>query len=183
MKKQYIYLIGLIGLIISFLIDKQIYTIITHFRFPLLTSFMIFLNHTVILFIISTTLIISLAYYRKNKNLILLIISFLFSLLLSEILKYIFMRPRPQLMLIKETSPSFPSNHSTIVFSTVPIINKIFLNFRIIWVIFAFLIAFSRLYLGVHYLSDIIAGSLLGYSISNLVLYLEGKYKILNRYF
>jgi undecaprenyl-diphosphatase len=71
---------------------------------------------------------------------------------------------------------SFPSFQAMLVFSAVPLLNKEFKNFRYIWIIFACFVAFSRVYFGVHYLSDVMAGALIGYLIGVAVVKIEEKY-------
>lgn len=100
---------------------------------------------------------------------------------LNQILKRIIQRPRPEgFRLIEETGYSFPSGHSMasmafygliiyLVFKYVK--NK---NTKIIICTFlsllVLLIGISRIYLGVHYASDVIAGFVL--SIAYLVVYI-----------
>jgi undecaprenyl-diphosphatase len=50
----------------------------------------------------------------------------------------------------------------------------------VFWLGFAILVAFSRVYFGVHYLSDVIAGAFIGYLIGYLAMNLEEKYKYSN---
>jgi len=72
---------------------------------------------------------------------------------------------------------SFPSGDTIFVFCVLPIISKEFKKFRYYWLGFAILVAFSRMYLGVHYLTDVIAGAAMGYLIGSLIVFLEEKYK------
>ena len=91
---------------------------------------------------------------------------------LSYALKFLVARPRPLHALIPQSTASFPSGHAVIAVSLYG-----FLAWSV-WsraktdkgkraavfggTLLAFLIGFSRLYLGVHYLSDVLAGYLIG---------------------
>lgn len=89
--------------------------------------------------------------------------------LINNILKIIIKRPRPTLM---ETGYSFPSGHTmnaTIFYLAVAFIlcrhiksQKIRRLVILGTLLLIFLIGFSRVYLGVHYLSDVLGGFLLG---------------------
>jgi len=72
---------------------------------------------------------------------------------------------------------SFPSFQAMLVFCALPIISKEFRKIKWAWIIFAFLVAFSRVYFGLHFLSDVIVGGVLGYLIGVLVIRLEEKKK------
>lgn len=88
----------------------------------------------------------------------------------SFILKFIFKRTRPFLhywpqIPLKIKHPldaSFPSGHTSVSFASAGILATLNLPIAICVLIIAALIAFSRLYLMVHYPSDIIGGFILG---------------------
>ncbi len=172
MKKYYYYLFGLIALIISFIFDKQIISFIVANRLEFLNKFFILLDYIngFVIFIIS----LAILYFNKDKKRIpYLILAFLFYAVIVFFLKEFIARPRPYTFgiyaLIPDTNFSFPSGHTTAIFTALPFMKK-FKNIYYIYIIFAILIAFSRIYLGVHYLSDVIAGILLGLLISNFIL-------------
>ncbi|NLZ48864.1 MAG: phosphatase PAP2 family protein, partial [Clostridiales bacterium] len=62
----------------------------------------------------------------------------------------------------KPSSFSFPSGHTGFSFAATGVLAKYFRKYRIPLFILASLMAFSRVYLCVHYPSDIIGGIILG---------------------
>lgn len=87
-----------------------------------------------------------------------------------KVLKEIFMRERPCIALSDVLTPTgcngtfaFPSNHAINNFAAATFFWLLFPRLK--WVLFitASLIAISRVYLGLHYPSDIIAGALIGF--------------------
>lgn len=94
---------------------------------------------------------------------------------ITALLKLLFHRPRPELFppAVFETSFSFPSGHATTAAFVFGLIGYYaFLHWKtkktrvlaIFCVVLAiFLIDLSRLYLGVHYLRDVIAGNIIGF--------------------
>ncbi|NUN70621.1 MAG: phosphatase PAP2 family protein [Bacteroidetes bacterium] len=57
---------------------------------------------------------------------------------------------------------SFPSSHAVNNFAAAAVIGRYYPAQRYYWLVFAAVIAFSRPYVGVHYPSDILAGSIIG---------------------
>lgn len=85
------------------------------------------------------------------------------------ILKPLFQRPRPYsdypatLMLIDQlTSYSFPSGHTSSSFAAAYVLSKSFKKLVFVFLGFAIVMGFSRMYLFMHYSTDVIAGALLG---------------------
>ncbi len=97
-------------------------------------------------------------------------LSLLFGLILCNgILKPGFYRARPFMscpdypLLIKPLyDGSFPSGHATASFEFAFVMMKFYRKWGIAALVLAFLIAFSRLYLFVHYPSDVLCGILVG---------------------
>lgn len=91
--------------------------------------------------------------------------------------KAFFQRSRPEdfLPIVQETSYSFPSGHATIAVIVFGFLAYLFVRENHAWIlklcaiaVALVMIAFmdmSRLYLGVHYMSDVLAGNALGFGI------------------
>jgi len=114
-----------------------------------------------------TAILLGLLLRRKMyKNALIVGATVAGAAILNVILKLIFERTRPDLweQLIVETSFSFPSGHSMITAALGLSLIFICWNTRFRWLTlalgssFIIVIGFSRLYLGVHYPTDILAG-------------------------
>lgn len=99
------------------------------------------------------------------------IIAFIICTVLFIVLKLVFQRPRPfdafnELVPLvdKPTDYSFPSGHTASAFICAFMVNDgLPKKYSILIIILAILAAFSRLYVGVHYPTDILAGIILAY--------------------
>ncbi len=108
----------------------------------------------------------ALLYFKKRRNALTLLVSVGGAALINIVLKALFQRDRPQLWerLVTENSYSFPSGHAMASSALVVTLILIFWNTRWRWwvvavgVTYMLVIAYTRMYLGVHYPSDILAG-------------------------
>ena len=113
-----------------------------------------------------------------NKLTLLLLISICSSTLVCNILKHTVNRVRPFLTVedlntkkIGIDDYSFPSGHTTVAFSIALCFTFFFKSFIILFLILASLVGISRMYLGVHYPTDVIIGFFIG-SICTIVTYI-----------
>lgn len=105
------------------------------------------------------------------------------TLIFSELaLKNLIGRLRPEfsiptaLVIFDSThSFSFPSGHATIAFAAAYILSVYHRKFAKWYYLFAALISFSRIYLGKHYPSDVLAGAVLGLLIGIMSLKIVNK--------
>lgn len=119
----------------------------------------------------------------KNKKIGISIISNLVIITaINQILKRIVQRPRPtEYRIIEETGYSFPSGHSMVSMAfygyLIYLIYKYVKNKYLKWISIILLsilicsIGISRIYLGVHYTSDVLGGFFI--SISYLIIYIS----------
>jgi undecaprenyl-diphosphatase len=150
-----------------------------------------FASSTLIVFFFLTSLF--LWKEHKRRWIFPLWLTLFFSAMISVFLKILVKRPRPFqegiVSILQITfhfmknnfntwNFSFPSFQAMLVFAALPLLNKEFKKFRYFWLIFACLVGFSRAYLGVHYLSDVLSGAIIGYLIGYSIILIEERYKI-----
>ena len=139
------------------------------------------------IFLIIATIILFILI--KNRKIGISIISNLAVVtILNQLLKNILQRPRPtEFRIVEETGFSFPSGHSMVSMAfygyLIYLIYKYVKNKYLKWILIVLLsilictIGISRIYLGVHYTSDVLGGFLI--SISYLVIYISAVNKFL----
>jgi membrane-associated phospholipid phosphatase len=133
---------------------------------------------------------------RKDIKLLAIELAALFvvGIAAGEILKLVYFRPRPfqvvngiNLRVPIETDSSFPSGHALIVsigaiFSLSKFTGKIGKFIALLLTLEAGIVSYSRVYVGVHYPLDVVAGVFLGSAIVFLGVFVMEKYlaKVLN---
>lgn len=126
--------------------------------------------------------LLSLFIFRDKKINTSIVVNLIIVTIINNLIKIIFMRARPDINpLVIETSYSFPSGHSMISMAfygyLIYIIYTHKNNIKVKWLlitllsILILLIGISRIYLGVHYASDVIGGFCFG--IAYLIIYIS----------
>ena len=152
-------------------IDDDIYNFIHGFTSDNLTNYFKIISNMISGVVISIIVIISIivSYAKKNYKYIPFIIgNLIIILLLNLMLKHIYSRPRPEFMLIDEYGYSFPSGHAMVSMAFYGLFIYIIMHLKInkalkyllsgcIFLLIA-MVGISRIYLHVHYFSDVIAG-------------------------
>ena len=183
-SKIYIFTLFILGLIffgISFIFhdfivlidDWFIKTVSENIVNDGLTQFMkVITNLGGVLVFVSFLIVVFLVVSNKKIGFC-MFINILIAYIFSVLFKNLFRRSRPLIMLIeKPIDFSFPSGHTmcSIVFYgfLIYVVSKFVKNvnikrvINIILIIIIFLVPFSRLYLGVHFFTDIFGGMILG---------------------
>ena len=124
-----------------------------------------------------TVVIAIILFFSKKRYLALMIISsFALSGIITQILKFFIDEARPAYYLAKTNYPyfidgvtlhnlhSFPSGHTTSAFALAATLgfavkNK---NYSILFLLMAALAGYSRIYLGQHFMNDVLVGSIIG---------------------
>ena len=155
-----------------------------------LSPFMVFYTHLGEVGILWLVIIFGLLVNRKTRVLgILCAISLITEFVINDlILKNIIARNRPFIdypfdLLIKiPSSYSMPSGHSASSFAVAMVFAFRKEKGSLLMILLASLMAFSRLYLFVHYPSDVIVGIALGTLVAFGVVTLQRKYTFLKEY-
>ena len=166
--------------IIFFFINQSLSNPITDFLMPIVTSFRSWLP----LYILG---ILYLLLRFKSKGLYILIVLLfavgLCDLINAQLLKEYFLRVRPcraldnvNLLINCGAGHSFPSNHAVNNFAAATVLSYFFQRKIGILFFFASLVALSRVFVGVHYLSDILIGGIEGVIIGSIILYIVNKF-------
>lgn len=132
-------------------------------------------------------IIVSFIIFKNKKIPKLILLNAVLITTINQLLKQIISRPRPEYGLIEEGGFSFPSGHSMVSFAFYGfLIYLLFIKMRnkrkktiliSLLCILIVLIGVSRIYLGVHYISDVLGG--FSISLVYLLIYTSFTNKIL----
>lgn len=187
MKRKRVVLLTVLFLILTFLVvkgltsgfDEYVYKEIFSIRNNFFDNFFKFITisaNTLPVIIIGVVLFIIF----DNKYKIELVFSLLTTLITNQVLKHIIVRVRPEhLKLIKQGGYAYPSGHTMMAIALYgfliyfinkkirnPIIKKLL---TVLLVLLIIAIGISRVYLGVHYPTDVIAGFLIAIAVLTII--------------
>lgn len=179
----FIYLLALFGGVVEDILtgdpivaaDMHISSLVAAFRTPTLVNFFLWvtmLGKSQVVLVFALTFL-AILYLLKEQPLILPFVTVLAgSTAFTWLGKVAFHRPRPDLAVYTEHSLSFPSGHSVISVAFYGFVVFLLVSRTQVWKrkvnyifaggLVAIMIGFSRIYLGVHYMSDVWSGYLLG---------------------
>lgn len=166
-------------------IDNSLYNIVIKMLSPHMTSIMMFisfLGSAITLIVLSIAFIVLLKNKKYSKFIIL---NLCLVFILNRILKLIIARPRPEVIkIVLEKGYSFPSGHAMVSTGFYGFLiylayknikdKKIKYPLIIVLSLLILLIGISRIYLGVHYATDVIGGFIIG--VIYLVLFIKYLY-------
>ena len=165
--------------IVEDVFDKEIlkfdiigYSIISNAINPVVTPIAMFITNLGGVSVICVLTILSFLLLKDKKISVSILLNVIIATILNVLLKNVIQRPRPnELKLIVETGYSFPSGHSMVGMAfygfLIYLVYKYLKNKKLKVILISFfsvliiLIGLSRIYLGVHYTSDVIAGFLI----------------------
>ena len=141
-----------------------------------LALFLAYLFSSTFLVVFIAALMILFA-WKKNSRHFLLAFSTGLMMLVVKILKDVFARTRPDyaisLPMLPHSVYSFPSGHTTAAFLLAVVLSKKYPKYAPALFAIAVLTGISRLYLGLHYVSDVLASIVMGLTIGFFCLWKE----------
>ncbi len=171
----------------DFSLNIQLFLLINGAQSSLIDPFMFLLSKygREYFWIPITILLWILGRETHRKAAFLLAVTFVLAIVLGEVSKIAFDAPRPdqllsgaRVLIPGETDPSFPSGHAVIVSTgAILALTKLSRRIALLLALEAFLVSYSRVYVGVHWPLDIVAGWMLGGFCVMLILSQENRFE------
>jgi len=200
MKKYIKWIICLLSLIIflilcylvktnnEIIIDSVVYNFISKLINNNLTYIVKFVTFLGSAFFVITTTLLALIILKNKKIGLFMALDLILITIFQHILKPIFERVRPNILqLVEETSYSFPSGHSLTAMAfygfIIYLIYKSNLKYKKLYIILLgvliLFIGLSRVYLGVHFITDVLGG--FTFSLFYLIIFIDVVKKYLHK--
>lgn len=171
-------------------LDSNVYNFVISFKTQDVTNMFKILSD--IIYLVAVICLLFLIFYKNKKASFLVMLNLILSFFTSTVLKLIFRRSRPiGIALVLEHGYSMPSSHafvSTAFFGFIAYF--IYKNFEkgklrtfllMFFMFYVFMIGLSRVYLGVHYASDVLLGFSTGLIYLVVFVKLFSKYIVFER--
>jgi len=172
--QTYIYLLGGIDNRIFQLINRAWANPVFNIAMPFISE----LGTGEVIFLLSVLCYILRRKRDKGALAILLIAGLTVTYYVVTFMKGAVARPRPFIFMPDanifsiDKSFSFPSNHAANAFMAATILSEFFGSWRVGLFFVAALVGYSRVYLGVHFLTDVVAGAIVGILIGRALLHI-----------
>ena len=161
--------------------DSFIYKIVTFNKTDFISGFYKFITNFASGIMVGIISLVFLIIFKNKRYGGFIFLNVFNIFVLNFVLKLLFMRDRPyELMIIDEVGYSFPSGHAMAAFGFYGFIIYLLWHFNlaksakiifsVLLGVLIILIGVSRIYLGVHYASDVLAGYMV--SLAYLILYI-----------
>jgi undecaprenyl-diphosphatase len=136
-------------------LDQSITSSLAPLRNALADQFFVLVSFSIFILVIFPMFV----YFRKKNFLVFsqILLGGAMAYAISEIFKRIILRPRPD----ASDAFSFPSRHVLLAFFMAAIL-PVNMKYRFALFTWALLISFSRIWLGLHWFSDVIGGAVIG---------------------
>jgi undecaprenyl-diphosphatase len=162
--------------------DNKVYNLIIKMKCEPVTMFFKLITKCCSIWFVALLTALIMIFGKDKKKAYYIALNLLLCFLLNQLMKGIFARERPTgINMLNLSSYSFPSGHSMLSVAFYGFIGYLFLHSRrdkkirivviLTTMVLAFLIGVSRIYLGVHYASDVLAGFVL--SLAYLILFVS----------
>lgn len=175
---------------LSFYYDNAILQWFISLRNPALNAFMAFMTNRGLVIMV-TIFGIYLLFKKKYYELALMLLTVAISLETGFVLKKIFQRERPfaneilkAVSIIQTVGYAFPSLHAAFCFSLWPFLKRVFKNKApvIFGGLVILIVVISRIYGGVHYMSDLLVGGIIGFLVAKTFIYLQDRKNIIEKF-
>ncbi len=121
---------------------------------------------------------------KERKMALLLTVSIAAGALITYPLKFLIDRQRPydvmdstRLLTPDEIDPAFPSGHAEMSFLATTVISRFHPEYARYLYLFSFIVALSRVYVGVHFPGDVLGGAIVGIAIGRAMIMVAQKRK------
>jgi len=186
-ETKLILILGNLAFLVSLFLDDSVAKLVKSIRSASLDPpFSLVTDFTSVFLVLMAVTTLFLIQEKNRKYISLLWAAFALAIILSYGIKFIVARPRPTFELwypfFQSLYYSFPSMHAAAAFSVLPLLKESLKKTALLWLAFALLVSFSRLYFSYHYLSDVIFGAFMGYLIGIFILYFEKKHRFAEKW-